>query len=230
MKPTQLNRFLPVAALAGLSLFGTLQAATIVWDFNDNDGVVDANGLSGIGVTAGPATFTTAGNNTASFDRNRAQRDLGSQQGSETATFFFTINIPSSTTVSLTSLSFLQGLDVNSGSVNNNYFKWDLVITTTGSETPGASQTTFAQSQVGSNADITFNEAATLSGLDNLTNVDVTFAFTGHYGTLADYTGGSNTGRWIYLDNMTFTGEAIPEPSAALLGGIGMLALLRRRR
>lgn len=31
-------------------------------------------------------------------------------------------------------------------------------------------------------------------------------------------------------DNLNLTAEAIPEPSAALLGGLGMLALLRRRR
>jgi uncharacterized protein (TIGR03382 family) len=30
------------------------------------------------------------------------------------------------------------------------------------------------------------------------------------------------------IDNLTIT--AIPEPGAALLGGLGMLALLRRRR
>jgi len=33
-----------------------------------------------------------------------------------------------------------------------------------------------------------------------------------------------------YFDNINITGTAIPEPSAALLGAIGFLALLRRRR
>lgn len=32
------------------------------------------------------------------------------------------------------------------------------------------------------------------------------------------------------LDNVSLTGDVIPEPSAALLGGLGLLALLRRRR
>jgi MYXO-CTERM domain-containing protein len=38
----------------------------------------------------------------------------------------------------------------------------------------------------------------------------------------------SNTDQITYLDNVAITG--IPEPGAALLGGLGLLALLRRRR
>jgi hypothetical protein len=34
----------------------------------------------------------------------------------------------------------------------------------------------------------------------------------------------------LQLDDLVATGTVIPEPSAALLGGLGMLALLRRRR
>ena len=36
--------------------------------------------------------------------------------------------------------------------------------------------------------------------------------------------------RTSYLDSVSYKVEAIPEPSAALLGGLSMLALLRRRR
>ncbi|MEP4047700.1 MAG: PEP-CTERM sorting domain-containing protein [Luteolibacter sp.] len=42
--------------------------------------------------------------------------------------------------------------------------------------------------------------------------------------------GNTTTSSGTYLDNVSFAGEAIPEPSAALLGAIGMLCLLRRRR
>lgn len=39
-----------------------------------------------------------------------------------------------------------------------------------------------------------------------------------------------NANSWIMLSEVDFNGTAIPEPSAALLGGLGLLALLRRRR
>ena len=42
------------------------------------------------------------------------------------------------------------------------------------------------------------------------------------------FSGASNTSGNNRLDNIQFT--AVPEPSAALLGGLGMFALLRRRR
>lgn len=37
-------------------------------------------------------------------------------------------------------------------------------------------------------------------------------------------------GNWVFISEVDFDGSAIPEPSAALLGGLGLLALLRRQR
>jgi len=37
-------------------------------------------------------------------------------------------------------------------------------------------------------------------------------------------------GNWVFISEVDFDGSAIPEPSAALLGCLGLLALLRRRR
>lgn len=41
---------------------------------------------------------------------------------------------------------------------------------------------------------------------------------------------GTSTGAYLNLRDITFNGTVVPEPSTALLGGIGLLALLRRRR
>lgn len=41
--------------------------------------------------------------------------------------------------------------------------------------------------------------------------------------------GSSNTGN-LHIESFVVNGTVIPEPSAALLGGLGLLALLRRRR
>lgn len=51
----------------------------------------------------------------------------------------------------------------------------------------------------------------------------ITFRFYGYNSEASGGTGG-------FQGNLSFAGEAIPEPSAALLGGLGLLALLRRRR
>lgn len=215
-----------------LTFAGVANAATIVWDFNDNDAVVDNNDLAADDVTTNNVTFSSTTGNTASIANQRAQRDLGNSQGSETSTFNFTLKI-GATPINLTQLNFTHGLDVNAGSVVDNYFKWDLVITTTGSETPGASQATFAEYHDNGGVapdEIDFDESVTLSGLNNLTNVDVTFAFTGHYGTAANYTGGSNTNRFIYLDDVTFTGAVVPVPGSLALLAVGGLLIASRRR
>lgn len=215
--------------LVALAFAGTAHAANIVYSFNDNTGVATTNELSGDGVTAGTASIASNGGNTASIANNRAQRDLGTSGLNETSTFQFTLSI-GATPVSLTSISFVNGLDVNAGSVVTNFWEWDLAIDVLGS---GASQTTFARDHNNGGAspdEVSFNESATLSGLTNLSNVDVTFTFTGEYGTSANYTGGTNSNRFIYLDDMTVTAEVIPEPSSLLLGAFGGLALLGRRR
>ncbi|MFZ9937133.1 MAG: hypothetical protein ACO3JG_08715 [Luteolibacter sp.] len=61
-------------------------------------------------------------------------------------------------------------------------------------------------------------DTTALSVLDGEQNVYIGLTLSG-----ATNTSGNNR-----LDNIQFT--AVPEPSAALLGGLGMLALLRRRR
>ena len=42
--------------------------------------------------------------------------------------------------------------------------------------------------------------------------------------------GASTSGGTFSVNDFTFNGDVVPEPSAALLGAVGMLALLRRRR
>jgi hypothetical protein len=46
-----------------------------------------------------------------------------------------------------------------------------------------------------------------------------------------DFLGADEAGNHTAIDNLSINGiVAVPEPSAALLGGFGFLALLRRRR
>lgn len=45
-----------------------------------------------------------------------------------------------------------------------------------------------------------------------------------------DFLGNDETGNHTALDNLSINGDVVPEPSALLLGGLGLCALLRRRR
>lgn len=218
-------------------MFGTLHAATIVWSFNSDSAEVTSNGLSGVGVTTNNAgIIDNSGRVTASFGGaaitgantgGRAQRDLGNAQSlaGDTISFTFTINI-GATAINLTNLGFLSGIDVNNGSVATNHTKWDVAITK-GSATTSSFVDSFAGA---SGTFATASKSTALTSLTNLQNETVTFTFTGDYGTETDFSGGQNTSRWAFIDDLTFTGEVVPEPSAALLGGIGLLVLLRRRR
>jgi hypothetical protein len=75
-----------------------------------------------------------------------------------------------------------------------------------------------------------YGGSAITSGFAGLAD-DTTFTLGGHDWQI-DYnatTGGSNfAGQYTYGNFVNVT--AIPEPRAALIGGLGLLALLRRRR
>ena len=64
-----------------------------------------------------------------------------------------------------------------------------------------------------------------VAGFDGLFTDNAKFRFT-----YSD--GGTSTANNVYVDSILITGspDFVPEPSAALLGGIGALLLLRRRR
>jgi len=237
---TNKNRILAFhSALILLATCLPASAATIVWSFNSDSAAVTTNGLSGDGVTADNVGITdTSSFVTASIEGDaisgastggRAQRDLGTfnSVAGDTISFTFTINI-GATAVDLTDLSFLTGIDVNAGSANTNHTKWDLSITK-----GSATTSSFVDSFPGGNGTFTTaSKSTTLSGLTNLQNESVTFTFTGDYGVNPDFSGGSNTSRWSFIDDVTFTAAPVPEPSALalVLLGTGVLFLLRRRQ
>jgi MYXO-CTERM domain-containing protein len=67
--------------------------------------------------------------------------------------------------------------------------------------------------------------------VNNFTSDVFTLATTGYTFNSADaQIGFGSVNDVIKFDNVSVTGSPIPEPRAALLGGLGLLALLRRRR
>jgi hypothetical protein len=215
MKIKQL--LLPVIALCMTAV--SSHAATIVYNFNDtiafgsNLGAgspVSANDFSGDGVTVSNWTATSP------------TRTIGVQGGEVRAlksadndTHQFTITIPSNVTLNLTSLFF------NYGSRGADTSPANFLVT---SNVGGGS---FTNNPATHTAGDPVNTSVTMamSGFTGLTNRTVTFTFV-------DSSQGNNKTESIYsyIDNVTLTGTVIPEPSAALIGGLGVLALFRRRR
>ncbi len=204
-------------AIAFCTAISSTQAETIVYSFNDTiafgsnlgtGSAVSSNGFSGNGVTVSNWTAASPG------------RTIGVQGGQVRAlksvdndTHQFTITIPNTTIIEFTSLSFSYG------NVGPDTAPADFLVS---SNVAGG---TFTSNPATHSAGL-FNGSVTmnLGSFSGLTNRTVTFTFV-------DRAQGNNnsTGMYTFIDNVTLTGT-IPEPSAALLGGLGLLALVRRRR
>lgn len=138
----------------------------------------------------------------------------------DTDTHTFTVTIPADVQVTFSSLTFdygTVGSDTNPANflVSSNF--------TGGTFTPDTA-THAAVANTSTSASMTLG--GTFVNILSASPTVITF-------TLADSAGGNNnsTGMYTWIDNVTLTGTVvIPEPSAAALGGIGMLGMLRRRR
>ncbi len=139
--------------------------------------------------------------------------------------FTFTITPGAGTQYQLDNLKFTFGVQNDSGTPF------------TGSVALYSSLNGFS-SQIGSistrsiaaNTPLQWNEAVTinLSDFPTLTpSAPVEFRF---YAAISDLSGFNVDNRLVRLDDIQLNGTLIPEPSAALLGSLGALALFRRKR
>ena len=210
-----------ITALAVLAMVGLAQAATIEWDFDDADGVVDVNTFTG--VTAGEWTPDVDAGEFA-FQNSRAESGMRTDGAAPTPypVNSFTITIPAGVTADLTELSFDVGFN-ETFHPNTKTPGWSLAI----------SQGTTSDPDMSGNlplvevAGYTFeSKVITLTGLTGLTDTTVTFDFT-----LTIDAGNNNLGRANTMDNVVLTGTAIPEPATlgmvALFGG-GILFIRRK--
>lgn len=207
---------LPVIALCMTA--ASSQAATIVYGFDTAiafgatlgaGSVVTTNDFSGDGVTVSNWTASSPAR-----EIGVADGQVRAKKSEDNDTHQFTITLPSTTTIDFTTLFF------NYGNVGGDTAPADILVS---SDVVGG---TFTNNPA-THAAGPFSGSVTmdLTGFTGLTNRTVTF-------TLVDRAQGNNKNTTLYtfMDNVTLTGTVIPEPSTALLSGLGMLVLLRRRR
>jgi PEP-CTERM motif len=206
-------------------------AATVVWDFTGaNNAMSNVNSQSstyaatsndfGSGITA---SVFSASSPTGDIDFHAGR--LKAQAKVDTDTMTFSITVPSGVFLDLTSLSFSWGNSGNDTACLNN---WSLSVN-------GADRTMSVTSglMVGVNQTRSTTSNFSGSGFSGITDSTVTFTLTdaaaGNNNTFAGTPAGPSFYTWY--DDFVLTGVIdIPEPSAALLGALGLLALLRRRR
>jgi hypothetical protein len=216
-----------VSAAFAIGFAATASAATIVYDFNSNDGVVASNDF-GSGVTVSDWTIVSGGGsdfNASTWDALVADgmaRGAARKASQGGITMSFTVTIDASTTIDLTGVTWENGMDTNGATMTP---LWSLAITgEAGTATPAS----------GTNANITAsgfygeNKAAALSNLTGLTDTTVTFTWDMTQEQRANSVNIiANT-----MDDVVLTGTVVPEPSSAalLLGLVGLGFLARRRR
>ncbi len=201
---------LSATAAIGL-LFGAQAAAlTIVYDFTDGSPSATTNEFEDAGVTAGDVVTDTPGVVAGPSDvYERLQRNL---RDSQEVTFTITIEI-GSTPISLTEMSFIDGIHTREGT-NDTFSQWDLGVST-GSLTPDIVTNSVTS---GVNPDFTSkSNTIALEGLTNLSDTEVTFTFVVNYGVSPDFSAqGNNVNRNAFIDDLTFTGTLGPVERFAL--------------
>jgi len=236
-------KYLPLLLVAALPV----QAATISqWNFNSTSS--DASLTTGTTTpSVGSGTASLLGTVTGAFGSGSANGGSSDPAASTDDTGWQTTTYAGATTGDLTAgVQFL----VNTTGYQNITINYDLRHSNTSSRYEAVQYTlngndwTTAGFFTGAAGDTWFNvrsiDLSSIAGADNNANfgIRIVAAFestatgSGTAGYVASNTGSSYaaTGTWRF-DMATVSGTAIvPEPSAAALGGLGILGLLRRRR
>ena len=157
------------------------------------------------------------GTGRSSFENNAFGRGISMDVGE--SYLGFTINADSGFTLDLTDLSFLYRISQIEGASTEFTFEVRSSVDGFAAEVPGTYSTN-PTGVSGSNRTASFD----LTGGDfaGLETVTFRLGVTGN--------GASNFNDIARWDDILVEGSVIPEPSAALLGSLGLLALLRRRR
>ena len=211
-----LSSAVPAAILANYTFTGSLSSSGhtftgTVGDFGFSGGDVGQNGLSG----AGNVFFRGNGLTTTIADAIQA------------ADYFtFTITPGAGSQYQLNSLTFTLGVQNNSATP----FTGSVALYSSldgFSNQIGSTASRSIAADTGAQFDTNFTTIS-LSGFSPITgSAPVEFRL---YAAISNLSGGNIDNRMIRLDDVRLNGDLIPEPSAALLGSLGVLVFFRRKR
>jgi hypothetical protein len=214
---------IPVVVASLSLLAGTSHAATIVsYDFSsDANPTTELADTNSTAVTSDASRWTGSNNHGRSAAGNYFGR--GPKDTALTSYVQFTVNADSGYTLNLASLSYGYQMSQIQGSGTAPFtFETRSSVDGFASAISGTYSTNPVSSATSSFHTATFDlSSIAYSGLES---IEFRFYVTGSGAGFAN-----DIARW---DDITVTGDValIPEPTTALLGGLGLLALLRRRR
>lgn len=234
----KLSRTIASAVFAAIT-GGTSQASTVIYfdNFNDSQNI-DRSGtytqsLGGSAPTTRSGTLGGSASATWTFDAESGgwgQRDYGDNNVATPtssnylaftpqAGFIYTLEADITVNVNMGDNWFAIGFVQNPSNwvVSGAYTVADYNV--------GTQQgiVRWNSTNLGQTRHVTYTLDTTAPGWTNTQNIGYVGWFTAGAGNA-----NLNTAQQVSIDNFSLT--AVPEPGAALLGGLGLLALLRRRR
>lgn len=234
-------RLLPIFTSALLTL--PSMAATVVYDFTGETTQANGNSVKtsaatsndfGSGISVSVLTLTPGDGGTTSitddhgfpandFHGYMSFRDVPGPP--ENPTVSFTITVDAGHVLDLTSLQFLVGVFDDVAGSQTGDASYVLTSSLDGITSNQSNSLTMSEGILVSDT-YTAGLGPALTGL-----TDTSVTFTWAFNTANGYDSASSE-RGHVIDDIVLTGSvsAVPEPSAAMLGGLGLLALLRHRR